>query len=57
MKKLQLYGNITNIYKKQKGMIPVIILFTLSDYRQCRLEEYAMKYNVFLRTMIVKEIF
>ncbi|CCW04857.1 hypothetical protein EBGED10_15750 [Bacillus sp. GeD10] len=38
-------------------MIPVIILFTLSDYRQCRLEEYAMKYNVFLRTMIVKEIF
>ncbi|WP_144518468.1 replication-relaxation family protein [Bacillus thuringiensis] len=56
-KKLQLYGNITNIYKKQKGTIPVIIFFTLSDYRQCRLEEYAMKYNVFLRTMVVKEIF
>ena len=56
-KKLQLYGNITNIYKKQKGTIPVIIFFTLSDCRQCRLEEYAMKYNVFLRTMVVKEIF
>ncbi|MEI3620330.1 hypothetical protein V6626_27745, partial [Bacillus thuringiensis] len=53
----QLYGHITDIYKRQNAIVPVIIFFTLSDYRQSKLEQYAVKQNVFMRTFIMHDIF
>ncbi|OOG90331.1 hypothetical protein BTH41_03329 [Bacillus mycoides] len=55
--KIQLYGHITDIYKRQNAIVPVIIFFTLSDYRQSKLEQYAVKQNVFLRTFIMHDLF
>lgn len=55
--KIQLYGHITDIYKRQNAIVPVIIFFTLSDYRQSKLEQYAVKQNVFMRTFVMDDIF
>ena len=52
--KIQLYGHITDIYKRQNAIVPVIIFFTLSDYRQSKLEQYAIKQNVFMRTFVMQ---
>ncbi|MBE5107831.1 replication-relaxation family protein [Bacillus thuringiensis] len=55
--KIQLYGHITDIYKRQNAIVPVIIFFTLSDYRQLKLEQYAIKQNVFMRTFVMEDMF
>lgn len=51
-----MYGHITDIYKRQQDIIPVIIFFTLSDYRQSKLEQYAIKQNVFMRTFVMEDM-
>ncbi|PGZ69865.1 replication-relaxation family protein [Bacillus sp. AFS029637] len=55
--KIQLYGHLTDIYKRQNAIVPVINFFTLSDYRQSKLEQYATKQNVFMRTFVMDHIF
>ncbi|SDE68906.1 Replication-relaxation [Bacillus wiedmannii] len=55
--KIQLYGHITDIYKRQNAIVPVINFFTLSDYRQSKLEQYAINRNVFMRTFVMEDIF
>ncbi len=48
--KIQYYSLITKLYKKQRDIVPNILFFTISDYREQKLESYGIKYNVYVRT-------
>ena len=54
--KLQAYSLITKLYKEKQNITPVILFFTISDYREHKLESYAVKYNVYLRTFLMKDV-
>ncbi|EJR95206.1 MULTISPECIES: replication-relaxation family protein [Bacillus] len=54
--KIQYYSLIAKLYKKQKDIVPNILFFTISDYREKKLESYGMKYNVYVRTFLLKEV-
>ncbi|PGP64792.1 hypothetical protein CN998_26665 [Bacillus cereus] len=54
--KIQNYGLIAKIYKNQKDITPSILFFTISDYREKKLESYGIKYNVYVRTFLLKEV-
>ncbi|MFD0769291.1 replication-relaxation family protein [Bacillus sp. CGMCC 1.60114] len=54
--KIQYYGLITKIYRKQNNIVPNVLFFTISDYREKKLEDYGVKYNVYVRTFLLKEI-
>lgn len=55
--KLKKYEELTQIYKqKHNGKMPVIHFFTVTKYRKKKLEEFAAKYDVFMKVYIIKEI-
>ncbi|MGG5805705.1 replication-relaxation family protein [Bacillus mycoides] len=54
--KIQYYSLIAKIYKNQKDITPNILFFTISDYREKKLESYGIKYNVYVRTFLLKEV-
>ncbi|MGO0658768.1 replication-relaxation family protein [Bacillus mycoides] len=54
--KIQNYGLIAKIYKNKKDITPSILFFTISDYREKKLESYGIKYNVYVRTFLLKEV-
>jgi hypothetical protein len=55
--KLKKYEEFTKIYKqKYNGKVPVIHFFTVTKYREKKLEELAAKCDVFLKVYVVGEI-
>ncbi|QWH31835.1 hypothetical protein EXW51_28500 (plasmid) [Bacillus mycoides] len=54
--KIKYYGLIAKLYKKQKDIVPNILFFTISDYREKKLESYGIKYNVYVRTFLLIEV-
>lgn len=55
--KLKKYEEFTQIYKqKHNGKIPVIHFFTVTKYREKKLEELAAKYDVFVKVYVIEEI-
>lgn len=56
-KKLKCYEELTKIYKqKYKGKVPVIHFFTITKYREKKLEQLAAKYDVFVKVYVIQEI-
>ena len=54
--KLKCYEEFTKIYKqKYKGKVPVIHFFTITKYREKKLEQLA-KYDVFVKVYVIQEI-
>ncbi|WP_371399265.1 replication-relaxation family protein, partial [Bacillus toyonensis] len=54
--KMKRYGEFTTYYKnKYKGKIPIIHFFTLTEYRQKTLEQFAMKNGVYVKVYVVPE--
>ncbi|MDA2275166.1 replication-relaxation family protein [Bacillus cereus] len=54
--KIKYYGLIAKLYKKQSNTVPNILFFTISDYREQKLESYGIKYNVYVRTFLLKDV-
>ncbi|WP_144524700.1 replication-relaxation family protein [Bacillus sp. DE0042] len=55
--KLKKYEELTQIYKqKHNGKVPVIHFFTVTKYREMRLEELATKYDVFVKVYVITNI-
>ncbi|MDA2415609.1 replication-relaxation family protein [Bacillus cereus] len=55
--KLKCYEEFTKIYKqKYNGKVPVIHFFTITKYREKRLEQLAAKYDVFVKVYVIQEI-
>ncbi|QKH04915.1 hypothetical protein FOC93_01720 (plasmid) [Bacillus cereus] len=53
--KIHYYSLITKLYKKQSGVVPNILFFSISDYHEQKLESCGTKYNVYVRTFLLKE--
>ncbi|WP_459503098.1 replication-relaxation family protein [Bacillus sp. C1] len=54
--KLKCYEEFTKIYKqKYNGKVPVIHFFTITKYREKRLEQLAAKYDVFMKVYLFQE--
>ncbi len=52
--KIKKYEEFTKIYKqKYNGKVPVIHFFTVTKYREMRLEELAAKYDVFVKVYVI----
>ncbi len=54
--KLKKYEEFTFIYKKKYGKVPVIHFFTVTSYREKKLEQMATKYDVFAKIYPIQEI-
>ncbi|HEF1855860.1 TPA: replication-relaxation family protein [Bacillus cereus] len=55
--KLKCYEELTKIYKqKYNGKVPVIHFFTITKYREQKLEQLAAKYDVFVKVYVIQEI-
>ncbi|HFF3739472.1 TPA: replication-relaxation family protein [Bacillus cereus] len=55
--KLKCYEELTKIYKqKYNGKVPVIHFFTITKYREKKLEQLAAKYDVFVKVYVIQEI-
>ncbi|EJV82055.1 replication-relaxation family protein [Bacillus cereus] len=55
--KLKCYEEFTKIYKqKYNGKVPVIHFFTITKYREKKLEQLAAKYDVFVKVYVIQEI-
>ncbi|KAB2441360.1 replication-relaxation family protein [Bacillus luti] len=55
--KLKKYEEFTKIYKqKYSGKMPVIHFFTVTKYREKKLEELAAKYDVFVKVYVLEGI-
>ncbi|AFU14569.1 Phage protein [Bacillus thuringiensis MC28] len=55
--KLKRYGEFTIYYKnKYNGKVPIIHFFTVTKYREKKLEELAAKYDVFVKVYVIQEI-
>ncbi|MFY0163509.1 replication-relaxation family protein [Bacillus anthracis] len=55
--KLKCYEELTKIYKqKYNGKVPVIHFFTITKYREMKLEQLAAKYDVFVKVYVIQEI-
>lgn len=55
--KIKKYEELTQIYKqKHNGKVPVIHFFTVTKYREKKLEELAAKYDVFVKVYVIEEI-
>jgi len=55
-KKLRYYGYLTKIYQKQQNIVPVILFFTISDFREKKLESDAIKYSVYVQTYLLRDV-
>ncbi|PFS62588.1 hypothetical protein COK41_16005 [Bacillus cereus] len=55
--KLKKYEELTQIYKqKHNGKLPVIHFFTVTKYREKKLEELARMYDVFVKVYVIASI-
>ncbi|KXY21209.1 replication-relaxation family protein [Bacillus sp. FSL K6-0067] len=55
--KLKCYEELTKIYKqKYNGKVPVIHFFTITKYREKKLEQLAAKYDIFVKVYVIQEI-
>lgn len=55
--KLKKYAEYTQLYKQTyNGKKPVIHFFTISSYRQQKLEQLASKYDVYVRVYFIPEV-
>ncbi|MCP1124542.1 replication-relaxation family protein [Bacillus sp. 3103sda1] len=54
--KLKKYEEFTFIYKKKYGKVPVIHFFTVTPFREKKLEQMAAKYEVFAKVYIIQEL-
>ncbi len=54
--KVYYYSLITKIYKEQQNITPIIIFFTISDYREEKLQSYAIKHDIHLQTYLIKDV-
>ncbi len=55
--KLKCYEELTKIYKqKYNGKVPVVHFFTITKYREKKLEQLAAKYDVFVKVYVIQEI-
>lgn len=55
--KLNRYGDFTMYYKQRyNGKVPVIHFFTITKYREKKLEQLAAKYDVFVKIYVIQEI-
>ncbi|AAP26193.1 MULTISPECIES: replication-relaxation family protein [Bacillus] len=55
--KIKKYEEFTQIYKqKHNGKMPVIHFFTVTKYREKKLEELAAKYDVLASVYVIEEI-
>lgn len=54
--KIQTYKILCNLYK-QRGVTPIIQFFTISKIRQKNLENLGVKYDVYLQSHVVEEIY
>lgn len=55
--KLRKYEEFTQIYKqKYNGKMPVIHFFTITKYREKKLEQLAAKYDLFVKVYVVSSI-
>ncbi|EEM72135.1 hypothetical protein bthur0009_16640 [Bacillus thuringiensis serovar andalousiensis BGSC 4AW1] len=54
--KMKKYGEFSTYYKnKYKGKIPIVHFFTVTEYRQQTLEQFAMKNGVYAKVYVVPE--
>ncbi|MDX5925573.1 replication-relaxation family protein [Bacillus cereus group sp. BfR-BA-00967] len=54
--KMKRYGEFTTYYKdKYKGKIPIVHFFTVTEYRQKTLEQFAIKNGVYVKVYVVPE--
>ncbi|MGU3461258.1 replication-relaxation family protein [Bacillus sp. D48C] len=54
--KLKRYGEFTMYYKnKYNGKVPIIHFFTVTKYREKKLEELAAKYDIFVKVYVIEE--
>ncbi|MCM3736468.1 replication-relaxation family protein [Bacillus cytotoxicus] len=54
--KMNRYSELTMYYKnKYNGKVPIIHFFTVTEYRKKTLEQFAMKYGVYVKTYVVPE--
>ncbi|WP_035430835.1 replication-relaxation family protein [Bacillus sp. UNC322MFChir4.1] len=54
--KMNKYGELTTYYKNRyNGKVPIIHFFTVTEYRKKTLEQFAMKYGVYVKTYVVPE--
>ncbi|MGS0471607.1 replication-relaxation family protein [Bacillus pretiosus] len=55
--KLKKYEELTQIYKqKHNGKMPVIHFFTVTKYREKKLEELAAKYDIYVNVYVIPSI-
>ncbi|MCQ6399064.1 hypothetical protein PDR35_16105, partial [Bacillus cereus] len=54
--KMNRYGEFTTYYKeKYNGKVPIVHFFTVTEYRQKTLEQFAMKNGVYVKVYVVPE--
>lgn len=54
--KMSRYKEFTYYYKnKYNGKVPVIHFFTLTEYRQKKLEQLAAKYDIYVKVYVLRE--
>ncbi|QWH60219.1 hypothetical protein EXW39_08550 [Bacillus mycoides] len=54
--KMNRYGEFTTYYKnKYNGKVPIIHFFTVTEYRQKTLEQFAIKNGVYVKVYVVPE--
>ncbi|PFK27310.1 replication-relaxation family protein [Bacillus cereus] len=54
--KMNRYGEFTTYYKeKYNGKVPIVHFFTLTEYRQKTLEQFAIKHGVYVKVYVVPE--
>ena len=55
--KIKKYEELTQIYKQEhSGKMPMIHFFTVTKYREKKLEELAAKYDVFVKVYVIEEV-
>ncbi|CAM4363986.1 hypothetical protein BAMA_15850 [Bacillus manliponensis] len=54
--KMSRYKEFTFYYKnKYNGKVPIIHFFTLTEYRQKKLEQFAAKYGIYVKVYVIPE--
>ncbi|PEF21353.1 replication-relaxation family protein [Bacillus pseudomycoides] len=55
--KLKKYEEFTQIYKqKYNGKVPIIHFFTVTKYREKKLEQLAAKYDIYVKVYVIQSI-
>jgi len=55
--KLKKYEEFTQIFKqKYNGKVPIIHFFTVTKYREKKLEQLAAKYDIYVKVYVIQSI-